>query len=650
MLSKIQNLDNNYVESEIYINEINYDELDTQQFNKKYKIVEIIQRKKEDESFTNGFLDELVKEERVISVSHNRNEYNSSYILLDKKSDFSLDNFFANYRDDKEYEHREFKILNSYKRDQKEKWKLDVMLNLLLNGMARKNEKASNITGKLHLYVTKEDEAIITLRLNVRGQTLFINQVTFNPATNSKKPKYIIDAGKDNTRLMRKPYTLAAEEKIGKELYEIRSSERTLTLYDKFTIGDMEKNTKTVILHNFMEDFEDQYEDIYKIQFKKYKALSKSVEQQFDTELIKEKLLEIQKLKKVNIVFLGTEEEKEEIREKYQALIEILKNPFREQINTRLNSNQLKAIKKPDKKIELEELKKIEIECVERDMQSLYEPNLIIHHDLKYYEEKKKKDKKWELNHNIPTQSITIETLKGIKISKLGNIAKKILNELVIKMGIFERRLSNWKYGEVEFYLGVKNKNIENEIAHYLLRTKANGEFEILKEAEKIGVHFTQYINSEKYRNRNMMICIVKKDGNYNKIEHTNYIPVVDKDMKKEIESVSKKRRSIKKEYREDKTAYPHIGKTIIEKNGELYYTIGGHNSPDEKVATINNIYKVELLKNEKGENSKFIFEILDMLRSPFVRSDNTESVRPYLFKYLLEFARIENPGVNLYF
>ncbi len=68
---------------------------------------------------------------------------------------------------------------------------------------------------------------------------------------------------------------------------------------------------------------------------------------------------------------------------------------------------------------------------------------------------------------------------------------------------------------------------------------------------------------------------------------------------------------------------------------------------------TIDTLEKLRALygeENEKGENSKFICEILDMLRSPFVRSDNTESVRPYLFKYLLEFARIENPGVNLYF
>ena len=171
-----------------------------------------------------------------------------------------------------------------------------------------------------------------------------------------------------------------------------------------------------------------------------------------------------------------------------------------------------------------------------------------------------------------------------------------------------------------------------------------DGTFDITLDPEKIDLYkYRKYLSK-----KDKCICIVSKGDKCNMIEHTDYLPIVDYDKIKELEQRSIEKGNattrVKDESaKKDGFTHPYFGKSVMVIDDELHYCVGESDLQyfQKKMC---NIYRLKVL-----DDSDYIYEILDMLEDPHVRSNLSESVRPYPFKYMMEYIRLYNPGVYFY-
>lgn len=645
--------------SNMYISRLDYSNFNIDAFNEKYRIVGLTYS--DDKSYFNfgsTIFDELTEVVNVLSVSYIQGK--TVFMLLEKDAEFDW-----NYlREKEEYEKlsmEEFTLSEADKvkvnTTEVTKGKtismLDAALNLMLGGLSRRKRVCSletgeeiscesNVNGKLHIYAGattrgkgKEPTQFATMVYTAKAGVFARSTVSFHKLTKYNKdyfkgkPKYYIESGENNSKVVLKPYL--HKEIKDKALYVRASNKKSSILYDNRYVARDHKKTRTEILHQLLDDFEMEYGDIWTIEFRKYPVWTKPIEKGYDDKVKEEIRKEFRSLGPVNLVIA------EDVRADYG-------DENLEMVDSNVNLKVFISF--------LEEL----AESVEiSDVFNPEKVNIAVIHDKEYYERTKKEDVKKKIPKDIICQSVTIENIEE-NLKDLNHIAAKLLSELIIKAGLKKQTFENWTFGKCKIYLGIRDKiNLGPEPEHCLMTVDDDGHFEIEDDPEKIGAFYTNFISSEDFEKKdsykNGNICIVEKDGNVNGIMHTDLVPIIDKSGKEELDDLSRKTnktRTIKEEYRTNKELYPYVGKIAFLMDDCLLYSIGSHDGPRPEVGTVNNIYRVTCYDNENGQPSDFIPEILDLTKNYFVRSNNTESVRPYPYKYLMEHLRIKTQATGI--
>lgn len=629
----------NYADAEILYNKLDFANFSVENFNKHYTIGQLRYTSPENDyiNFEAKILNSLIEKNTILSVSFVGGK--SLYFLVEKNTDID----FSDVDPENEFVYSPMIITEEDKNTNH--WKMTVAFNLLLNALAKHSKDSSNLNGHFYSFVTKEGSQIITIcyfaknGILYREQQSFIPYKYYTPQKNVKAPtKYLIKRGTNNSRILFKAYYEDITDDNREEIYIKKSFKKYEVPYDHLSLSNKNSNTRINILHRLISDFNSAYKNIAKLEFCKINAKAKRIKSVGNIK--EEKINNLKGINQLNLVITGD-------------------------INS--NHDNIKRLLDFYKSLDLEVTLSSDIDP------KIY--NIAVIHEKKYYEDSNKKDIKLEFPRNAIIQCITIENIDNIKKPKnpknpekaekkvrkrIADIGLHLLNELLIKKELKEKKIERWKHGNFEFYLGLIHKSqLGEEPKHLLMRIHDDGKFEIIENPEEIGIQYTKHIlelknKKDKYKNGN--ICIVRKGKDFNQIQHTEYIPIMDMDNKNELEKksgdASYTTRCKKQIYLNDKMTYPYVGKIVMVLDDMIHYTVGYENEIQQKIAKVNNIYSIKLNSSldDNEEISSFIPEILDMLEDYYIRSNNTETVRPYPFKYLMEYIRIQNPGADLYF
>ena len=182
-----------------------------------------------------------------------------------------------------------------------------------------------------------------------------------------------------------------------------------------------------------------------------------------------------------------------------------------------------------------------------------------------------------------------------------------------------------------------------------MMNIDAAGNFSITEDKKEIGERYTNYLATLKDAGN---ICLVEKDGNLNEIEHTEYLVMPKKEKIDSLisESMSDgiKYKHKTNKYFKEKNYYPYVDKIVFIINDYFYYTIGyPRGDVNTTVFNLNNSYRINPLPDGNGDDSEIILDILGMLKNYHIRGNNTESVRPYPFKHILEYLRMKYPDIK---
>lgn len=637
-----------YDKSKVYLNRIDFSSFNVINFNKEYSITILkYNGDKEYIDFNSIIFDKLSKESKIESVSFSGGSW--VYILTKKSEELDLDAFLDKLEKCSEYKKNEFTYQNmtvsqsdlNFKISKSDKPidftcpkkdKMDTVYNLLFNALARKYDELSNLEAQLYIHIPKREKEIRTLNISVERGLLGYKVQSFvlykdklkSVGSNSlkienlkKAPKYIIKYGENNSIKIERCY-----DTNEKKLYVKGSIKKRVIKYDNLELNKTEK-TKLDTIFELIDDFNSEYKSICRLEFLKQDLLFVEMKSKQRKCFIERIESDYRSLEKVTIIPAADIQIDNPLVQKLYADFKLLDYGIDFNISNEFDKNSL---------------------------------NIVIHHDREYYEKLKQDDIKLTFPIDVIYQGITIESLDSM--SSFKDIAKKVLSELFIKRELFARKINNWKFGEMEFYLGIKSIDKKNSTKlkkvyrtnHCLMKINSDGYFEITNNPDEIDVSYTKLVHNIKKSNDNDKtgnICLVKMGDNINLIEHTDYILIPNKEtfeneIKESIENSLKSRSRCGEKFK-DKTLFPYVDKLIFELNGELYYSLGLNRGFDTKVTYLNNIYKVYV-----PDDSEIIPEIFDMLENIHVRSNSTESVRPYPFKHLSEYIRINNVGLDI--
>lgn len=649
-----------YAESDFYLNEIDYNLFDVEKFNERFKIIKITYDKLDDEgnpkylSFKSRLFADLLEKEKILSVSYIGGS--SVFILLSRKSDFDWYDL-ADYLEERDpnfereyysYEFVEIKPMDVYHKmqllnerrvaankksfcyydDIENRRLMDTVYRLLLNALARKkgsefDDGVSNVDGQLYLYVDRDSNKaqrhIRTLNVSANNGLLDFKIVTFKRYKPSKSresedntnnvDKYILQYGtNDSIKLER--YFGAFDK--SKEIFIQGSDVRRTVNFDNLNFH--KRATKVRVLHNLIDDFNYEYGEFAKLGFVKRNL--KCIKM-IDNANIKEFAnLDYQTLTSLNVVAMEDVDVDDKVAEKF-----------------------LNHLRNPDLKLDVSNITRE----FDRD-----KPNIVIINDTEYYDKNKKEDVKNKIPKDILHQCITLKNINKDSPA----ISRKLLSELYIKKEIFNRHINNWCFGKCEFYLGMRVKIADKtyENLHCLMKINAAGDFELIDDESLIDKFYIFELDKfEKTGN----VCIVKKDNKINEIEEMEYRLMPDKDsvkslIKKSIKKGNESTRMKTGKYLSNPIYYPYLNKLVFELNDEIFYSIGiAEKDLNRNVQNLNRIYRISPLKNSEYDEFDYIPEIIDMLKTYHVSSSKSESVRPYPFKYILEYLRMKHPDIK---
>lgn len=651
----------NYEESDFYLNEIDYNLFDTEKFNERFKIVKITYDKLDNEgnpkylSFKSRLFADLIEEEKILSVSYVGGC--SVFILLNRKSEFDWYNL-ADYLEERDpdfereyysYEFVEIKPIDVYHKMQllnerrvaankkafcyydniENRRLMDTVYRLLLNALARKkgsefDDGVSNVDGQLYLYVDRDCTYIRTLNVTAKDGLLDFKVVTFkkyepkkdNVDENSDKSNKPLDKYKlicgtnDSVKLERCFEPFDKSDKIF--IQKSKPNNRHVVYFDNLNLNEKKAN-KIEIIHNLINDFNHEYKGISELGFIKRYLKFKVIRH---NNIAKEDAyLDYKTLKSINVVAW-------------------------DDVN----------IDSKDADIFLNNLKRAEFELDVSDINRELNPNtpnIVIIQDAQYYKDSKKRDTKLDIPTNILHQCVTINN-----ISKSGDsIVRKLLSELYIKKDLINKNIAKWSFGKCEFYLGMKVKIRKDEYKelHCVMKIDAAGKFEFIDKKSMIDETYALELGKFK---RTGNICIVKKGDKINEIEEMDYILMPEKNAVESLDKESIERgiksRSRRREDLDKKLVYPYQDKIVFMLNDDIHYSIGKSNyAMQSNLDKLNRVYRIISLNDKLDTDSKYILEIIDMLDNFHVRSNNSESVRPYPFKYILEYLRMKHPDIK---
>ena len=668
-----------YAESDFYLNEIDYNLFDVEKFNERFKIVKITYDKLDDEgnpkylSFKSRLFADLIEKEKILSVSYIGGS--SVFILLNRKSDFDWYDL-ADYLEERDpnfereyysYEFVEIKPMDVYHKmqllnerrvaankksfcyyyDIENRRLMDTVYRLLLNALARKkgsefDDGVSNVDGQLYLYVDRDRTYIRTLNVTAKDGLLDFKVVTFKKyepkndnvtekdnvteeddnsdknadkenSDKSKKPldKYKLICGtNDSVKLERCFEPFDKSDKIF--IQKSKPNSRHVVHFDNLSLNEKKAN-KIEIIHNLIDDFNHEYKGISELGFIKRDLRFKVI--RHNNVAKKDACLDYKTLESINVVAWDDVD-----------------------------------IDSKDADIFLNNLKRSEFELNVSDITRELNPNIpniVIIQDAQYYEDSKKRDTKLDIPTNILHQCVTVNNIR-----KSGDsIVRKLLSELYIKKDLINRNIAKWSFGEYEFYLGMKIKIRKDEYKelHCIMKIDAAGNFEFIDEKSMIDEIYTLELGKFK---RTGNICIIKKGDKINEIEEMDYILMPEKDAVESLDNESIERgiksRSRCREDLDKKLVYPYQDKIVFMLNDDIHYSIGKSNyAMQSNLDKLNRVYRIISLNDKLDTDSKYILEIIDMLDNFHVRSNNSESVRPYPFKYILEYLRMKYPDIK---
>ena len=691
VLNDIQAAYKNYMPSETYINVLDYSTFNYKKFNEKYMIREITRTdEKEYFGYDNKLLDAFKDNPSIVSKYYSGGR--SAYFLIDRTNISLFDGVIEEIMKNDNYKERivavdENGLVQGYLKD--------IMLNLMLNGLAKRfnsdldNHYAFNLSGQLLVHfernISRGEEITMAYSVKdgclVRGMKTFTNKAVYEAAhkkTNtesenkdkkSKPALYKLSEGKNGTIFLERVFD---ETKVKeKELYVNRSLGKHTSKYDNLKQSERTK-TRTILFNKLVENFNFEYEDIYTLNFVKVNTIYSKIDATSTSiktpnaegkVTVKEdkRLTYIKELPKINIVTKEFFSEKNNLRKNNK------KNKYEKKFRTvELYTERLCDI--------LQNYFELEV-SVSEDLDE-NACNIILHHDKDAYRSKSENDVKKAIDkENMICQSFTYETLDDCEIelekteeknkksekkdediyTEYKNKLYQALSECKIKKEIINRKFSEWNFGKMEFYCGIRRKNIVDNDIHVLLRVEEDGSMDFIYGAEKIhNAEMTKKLSRLTGRDGTYIdgsICIVKKDEDMNEIRHTGlYTLPPDKDAIKKTMPTKEgsKLRSRAAEYLEDRMIYPYFGKNILVYDNELYYYVGEDRGINTSIATNPNLYKIEPLEKDLDEESEYILEIFDLLRNPFARSSTTETVRPFPFKYILEYVRAKEHSEDI--
>ena len=662
-----------YAESDFYLNEIDYNLFDVEKFNERFKIVKITYDKLDDEgnpkylSFKSRLFADLIEKEKILSVSYIGGS--SVFILLNRKSDFDWYDL-ADYLEERDpnfereyysYEFVEIKPMDVYHKmqllnerrvaankksfcyydDIENRRLMDTVYRLLLNALARKkgsefDDGVSNVDGQLYLYVDRDRTYIRTLNVTAKDGLLDFKVVTFKKyepkkdnvteeddnsdknadkenSDKSKKPldKYKLICGtNDSVKLERCFEPFDKSDKIF--IQKSKPNSRHVVHFDNLSLNEKKAN-KIEIIHNLIDDFNHEYKGISELGFIKRDLRFKVI--RHNNVAKKDACLDYKTLESINVVAWDDVD-----------------------------------IDSKDADIFLNNLKRPEFELNVSDITRELNPNIpniVIIQDAQYYEDSKKRDTKLDIPTNILHQCVTVNNIR-----KSGDsIVRKLLSELYIKKDLINRNIAKWSFGEYEFYLGMKIKIRKDEYKelHCIMKIDAAGNFEFIDEKSMIDEIYTLELGKFK---RTGNICIIKKGDKINEIEEMDYILMPEKDAVESLDNesieIGIKSRSRCREDLDKKLVYPYQDKIVFMLNDDIHYSIGKSNyAMQSNLDKLNRVYRIISLNDKLDTDSKYILEIIDMLDNFHVRSNNSESVRPYPFKYILEYLRMKYPDIK---
>ncbi|MGY3725355.1 hypothetical protein SAMN05421767_1433 [Granulicatella balaenopterae] len=611
MLSKVGE---EYHDRQMLINELVYDDVDIECFNKEYDIYELqCIKEKPWINFDAQLFDRLDDLNAVESVSFLGGS--KAYILMKKFQPITMNDFLTN-EEQVDYQFNTFELNELDK--QYKPVKLDIMYTLLLNALSKyqgEHETYSNVKGHLYLEVLTDEEKNgqhILMEISVKNGLLNRKQWSLceyddNALWQKNKPKYTLKEGPGTAMLVKKYKGEGKAYVIGAPPY----NSRTIILVDQLVLKD-KKHTKVEMYEKLTKSFNNRYSKFAKLDFQCHNVKTKEIEKFGKVKSKKKDIIE--KLGKVYYVHFEEAQTENEINNEKELI------------------KQLKTLCPVVK----------EVKHIKKDAL-----NIVVIHNSEYYQQRGQTDRKLKINKNIITQCITCESLDcSLKEGKIHNLALHLLNELCVKKELYQRKIERWNYDAMEFYLGMKTKGDKNknEEYHCLMKIAKDGSFTITSTIEDIDKnHYRKYLNEINYQGN---VCIVKHGEDYNRIYHTDYSPMIDYQAVEDLEKQSKEKgntvsRIKSKVAVRDGLAYPYYGKSVMVIDNQLHYCVGESDGGlMYDVKTMCNIYRLEQM-----DGSNIIYDILDLLEDIHVRCNSIAGVRPFPFKYMLEYLRINHVG-----
>lgn len=610
-----QYFNEDYIDSNMFYNKVNFESFNVEKFNESYQIVEL-RREIKGNYYNSPILGDLARREKILAVKYSG--CSSTYLLLDRNSTFDWKELLSEEKYE-EFSKHDFVVREEDKNNIE--YKMDIVYSLLLNALAKRIEGVSNLNGWLYILAKATDTKKIMMKYRVAYGLLEREQQTFVLAKYKKNAemKYVFEDCLNGASALVRQYILNKDNED--ELFVMGSFNKSGISFDDL-YKNSHKLTRTDLYQDIVKNFNKEYKDIAQFEFEQVECKTKQI---LDiTKMSTQKENEIKQLKEVNLIVAEGANDKVIVN----CVVETL-----------------------------EEFGLVVHFVNDVDENAL---NIVMIRDKEYYKEQGEMDAKFMYAIGLHTQCIQLETLKSSK-SKKEEIKKEIkpkikhvLNELIVKQDVKNGRFGfrNWEFGDYKFLCIINdNKLPDKKTIHCLMSVNENGEFTF---DDHVSTEIlNKYMPELKYRNnklgyRNGNVCVVIKGNDHVLVKHTDYLPIVDRDKRIALDGISNKTRTKKRSYLNDKEAYPYEGKSVMlmndkyGKNTMVHYTVGGSNI-FANIATVNNIYCIEKQGDMTDERYLEISkDIVTMLEDIHVRSNNAESVRPFVFKYILEYMRAE--------
>ena len=472
----------------------------------------------------------------------------------------------------------------------------NIILRLFLYSLTNysSEEAYSNLTGKFYKIIddiTKNRNKIKALDFSIDNRdmmTLNVSATSFirNKDKYTKEPLYTYSGNNKTLKRIFNPNDSIC--------YKKGNEEGKRTTYPFIKIGDGSGRAKELL--HLVDLFNEKFSKYVKIELNEFE-----IEKKIDPSKIKiqEKTLDLIKNFKINVV----------------SLISDLK--YEDEINDFIKY-----------------LKSIGLKVTNSKKKAKDKLNIILIHDVDYYEKHKLSDPHQEIDKTCVFQHIIIDNLAKFYQTMDSKISPQLITvfkELLIKNDILNKcnnfSFINWedyKFKDKYTFILRTNDNL------YKMVIEPSGSYEIF--VEEINL-FNAYENDKIHQvfinNNEIKLMIIDDFGNINAIERTKIITLP---YKEAIAGKVCRKKQVKNEL------YPGLCDINLYKiHNEYYYNVG-QTLPNisKQIQNASHLYKVNLINDSKS----FIEDVINLMSVSFVKY-NESTVLPFPIKYLREYVNI---------